>query len=106
MKLIVFSLHEVMSCKSCFKLQIEKYVTVMYVYFCGIFQFIKYFSFRCNFVSFLTRFMAQNLHLYLDGIFVRNISAVYLEGIFLRYIWKEYFCGIFGKYIEKNIIAT
>ena len=106
MKLIVFSLHEVMSGKSCFKLQIEKYVTVMYIYFRGIFEFIKYFSFRCNFVSFLTRFMAQNLHLYLDGIFVRNISAVYLQGIFLGYIWKEYFSGIFGKYIEKNIIAT
>ena len=75
-----------MSRKSCLKLQIEKYVRVMDVYFCGIFELIKYFSFGCNFLAFLTTFMAENSHAYFDGIFLLNISAVYLEGIFLRYI--------------------
>ena len=102
MKLIVFSLHEVMSHKSCLKLQIEKYVTVMDVYLCGIFELIKYFSFGCNFLPFLTTFMAQNLHAYFNGIFLLNISAVYLEGIFPRYISEEYFSGIFGKSIQKK----
>ena len=105
MKLIVFSLHEVMSRKSCLKLQIEKYVRVMDVYLCGIFELIKYFSFGCNFLPFLTTFMAQNLHAFFIGIFLLNISAVYLEGIFLRYISENISLEYLGNLFKKNITA-
>ena len=91
-----------MSCKSCLKLEIEKYVRVMHVYFCGIFKLINYFSFGSKFLALLTTFMAQNLHAYFDGIFVLNISAVYFGGIFLQYILEKYFSGIFGKCIQKK----
>ena len=88
-----------MSRKSCLKLEIEKYVRVMDVYFCGIFKLIKYFSFASMFLALLRTFMADHLHAYFDGIFVLNISPVYFRGIFLRYILEEYFSGIFGKCI-------
>ena len=87
-----------MARKSCLKLQIEKYVRVMDVCLCGIFELIKYFSFGCNFVAFLTTFMAENLQAYFDGIFLLNISELCIFG---RNISPEYL----GNLFKKNIIA-